>query len=56
MSIETRLEKLEAVSGQRDPITIRVIRLPPDVPEDAQAEYIRAHPECISKTVEIPAA
>jgi hypothetical protein len=55
-TIESRITRLEQEhdADSSGPITIRVMRIPPDVPEDARDEYIRAHPECVSKVVEVP--
>ena len=57
-SIDARLQRLEAALGPHDPIRILVLRLPPEamaLDGAEQDEYVRAHPECISKVVEVPA-
>lgn len=59
MTIASRIARLEeeqeAASDSPGPIRIRVLRIPPEVPDDERDEYIRAHPECVSKVVEVPA-
>jgi hypothetical protein len=56
-TIATRITRLEQEHEDESsgPIRIRVLRIPPDVPEDARDAYIREHPECVSKVVEVPA-
>jgi hypothetical protein len=47
MSLETRLQKLEAAIGPQEPVTIRVYHLPPeamDLQGEELAEWCRAHP------------
>ncbi len=58
MTIDGRLQKLEAAIGPQEPVTIRVCRLPPEAMAlDGQErdDWVRAHPECISKVIEVPA-
>jgi hypothetical protein len=37
----------------RPAVVIKVLRIPPDLPEDEQDAWIAAHPEAISKVVEM---
>jgi hypothetical protein len=56
MTIESRLEHLErmAVPSDEGGIRIRVVRIPGDVPEDEQDAWVEAHPECVSKVIDVP--
>jgi hypothetical protein len=56
MSVDGRLSALEREledRGGQEGVIIKVLRIPPDVPEDAEGAWIASHPEAISKTVEI---
>jgi hypothetical protein len=36
-------------------VRIRVVRIPAEVPEEDRDAWVAAHPEAISKVVEVPA-
>ena len=53
MSMDARLQKLEAASAPPEHVIIRVVCVPPDVPADEQNGYWRLHPECVERTIEM---
>lgn len=58
MSMDGRLLRLEAAIRPQEAIAIRVCRLPPEamaLDGQDQDDWIREHPECIQKVIEVPA-
>ena len=58
MSIDGRLQKLEAAAAPQEPITIRLCRVPAEImalDRRERDEWVRLHPECVEKVIEVPA-
>jgi hypothetical protein len=58
VSVDSRLAKLEQTLAPEEtqPVRILVVRVPVEVPADERDAWVQAHPECVSKVVEVPRA
>jgi hypothetical protein len=58
MTVDGRLSALEReLEGRGRPeeeVVVKVLRIPPDVPEAEQDAWIASHPEAVSKVVRWP--